>query len=220
MRAHKLRGLAQKYGAGIADYLNKHRRTRDARALIALLAHVQQAADFQQQEASRIRSYFGTPGGLTAAQKTDKDSMGKRVSRRLRILDKEWKTIVGVPVLFGFDFSGDLRKMVFTYMTPWAKVPLTPLRSQAGALWFLAHEGLLHRVRRCLHCQRWLFAMKESQRCCSTRCRNAFHRSSPDYKLKHKLEMRRLREAAKKRRRPSLLELPIEERKARRNSAA
>lgn len=202
MRSHKLQTAIRQAGVSVAGYLNQYGRTSDGKALIALLGMVDKTASFQLQEARRIRSYFERPGhkGLSAAEKADKDSLPKRIAPRFRSLDSQWKRVVGVPVLFGFDFGDGLQRMVFTYIIPWKRTPLTPLRSQSGSLWLLAREGYLHRLRRCEKCKRWLFAVKEPQRCCSAKCRTALHKSSPEYKKKHREHMQTLRQQQKERR--------------------
>lgn len=210
MRSHSYNKAIRRQGSAVAGFLNTERLTSDGRKLAELLAKVHQAACVQREAGEYSRSLYGRNRrvGFTSQEKARRDSLLEAARRAANDLDAEWKRVVGLPCLFGFDFSGGMERMVFTYADPQARMPLTPLRSQSNALWLLAREGFLHRIRRCLHCKKWLFAGKESQKCCSTPCRLAFHKSSPEYKARHREEMRRLRAAEKQRNEPFQLRVP------------
>jgi hypothetical protein len=61
----------------------------------------------------------------------------------------------------------------------------------------LANQQLLDRVRRCRECGKWFFARMIHKESCSTRCQQAYIRSSEDFKQKRREDMRRLRRAKK-----------------------
>lgn len=54
----------------------------------------------------------------------------------------------------------------------------------------LGEAGLLGRVRRCNHCQKWIFARFPHQSCCSAYCRERFFRSSEHWKAKRRKKAR------------------------------
>jgi hypothetical protein len=61
------------------------------------------------------------------------------------------------------------------------------LTSKKGHTWLemiiqIVLAGLLDRLRRCAHCGSWFFAKKPKGIYCSTRCRQARFRSTPEYK--------------------------------------
>lgn len=69
----------------------------------------------------------------------------------------------------------------------WLSIPNPPSVSlqELGAVWALGElirRGLLHQVRRCRVCDRWLFARKPGQECCQTKCRRQRYQGSESYK--------------------------------------
>jgi hypothetical protein len=62
----------------------------------------------------------------------------------------------------------------------------------------LAREGLLCKIRRCLHCGDWFFASFTNQKFCHVRCQQDYYRSSEAYKAKRRAYMKNLRDLHKK----------------------
>jgi len=58
----------------------------------------------------------------------------------------------------------------------------------------------LKRVRQCLSCNRWLFALDPRQRHCTPKCRDSFRMNTAKYRERKKEHMRRLRRIDKERR--------------------
>jgi hypothetical protein len=59
-------------------------------------------------------------------------------------------------------------------------------RAAIDAFVDLGEEGLIGRIRRCQHCQRWIFARFPHQSCCSAYCRERVFRSSEQWKAKRR----------------------------------
>jgi hypothetical protein len=54
----------------------------------------------------------------------------------------------------------------------------------SGMIVDLATNGLLDRVRRCSHCQKWFFAKRADRFFCSAAHRQAVYKSTPEFKAK------------------------------------
>lgn len=57
----------------------------------------------------------------------------------------------------------------------------------------LAHDRLLHRIRRCAKCGRWIYARVEHKRYCSKECQLAVYRKSDKWKAVRRNYMSRVR---------------------------
>jgi|GEM_PF-3860251 len=58
----------------------------------------------------------------------------------------------------------------------------------------------LKRLRRCLSCGRWLFALHPRQKHCTPQCRDSFRMNTPKYRQRKRENMRKLRKDDKDRR--------------------
>lgn len=56
-----------------------------------------------------------------------------------------------------------------------------------------AKAGLLNRLRKCLHCQKWLYAGFRHQDFCCTNCQQKHYAKSPDWRMKRRNYMREYR---------------------------
>jgi hypothetical protein len=56
-----------------------------------------------------------------------------------------------------------------------------------------ARAGYLNRLRRCLHCRKWLYAKFRHQDFCSTKCQQKHYAISPEWRAKRRDYMRRYR---------------------------
>jgi hypothetical protein len=68
------------------------------------------------------------------------------------------------------------------------RIPGVPVEEQRAVSAFiqLGESGLLERVRRCNHCEKWIFARFPHQSCCSAYCRERLFRSSEQWKAKRR----------------------------------
>jgi hypothetical protein len=62
----------------------------------------------------------------------------------------------------------------------------------------------LSRLRRCLSCQRWLFALHLRQKHCTPKCRDNFRMNTPEYRARKREDMQRLRKIEKERQKAQL----------------
>lgn len=56
-----------------------------------------------------------------------------------------------------------------------------------------ANRGELDKIRTCPICQRWFFARREDHVCCSSRCRQKLHASTPEFREERRQYMKKLR---------------------------
>ena len=71
-------------------------------------------------------------------------------------------------------------------------------QSEARAVAFLIENlTLVHRVRRCVECQRWLFAVTEHQKYCGDNCRKRHAARGADFLAQRRLYMRNYRQGQK-----------------------
>lgn len=95
----------------------------------------------------------------------------------------------------------------------WGTMPNPPFVSpqELRAVWALGElvrRGLLHQLRRCLECDRWLFARKPGQRHCQAKCRKQHYHASAKYQEKRRANYMRKKflsykkTSGKRRRRP------------------
>lgn len=57
----------------------------------------------------------------------------------------------------------------------------------------LGQQGVLHRVRQCLKCETWSFAVFRHQQFCSVRCQQSHYKSSEEWKAHRRQWMRQYR---------------------------
>ena len=71
----------------------------------------------------------------------------------------------------------------------------------------LSENGYLDRVRTCVHCQCWFYAIRADGKFCRFQCRQQYFRSSPAFKQKRKLYMRGWRKDEEEKHRKALARL-------------
>lgn len=192
MRYHRNSPKARKKGILLAKWLNHNAKTDAGRKVLSFIAGVHELHDLQRNERRRRAKSASDPHGWRRAEKLIK---AQELAEKL---NGEWQEITAPLSFVSLAFYGSyIEEFIHTRLYDNREAVPPPL--VGDALQTLITENLLARVRQCLWCKRWIFAVKESQKCCSTRCRLAFHTSSPEYKARHARAMRVLRAAEKER---------------------
>jgi len=104
-------------------------------------------------------------------------------NKLIRRIDARLKKLFRPPAFLGFEAKGGTKRTTFG-RNPNPKFLRAALI--ADSLENLGKLGLIHRIRQCLTCKRWIFARFERERFCSGQCREKAYRSSAQGRRKRR----------------------------------
>ena len=136
----------------------------------------------------RMEKLFGTVSAmLSLTKETTSHLLTPRADNQyeslIRSLNRQLRRYRETRLPF-FVLSDD-KEWWFDYVVQIPGVPVEEQRAVAAFIQ-LGESGLLERVRRCSHCQKWIFARFPHQSCCSAYCRERLFRSSEQWKAKRR----------------------------------
>jgi hypothetical protein len=170
MRYKRLSSEAHKHGPRLAKFLNEFSESEK-------FAGVQQLVD----DVDELWSLWRRRSRIEAIRKRGESYVTGRMELLRGRIERQWLCLVSPQIFCGFDGS---RRLVFARGAAHRDLQCPP--AIAEALEALGREGLFDRLRKCRQCNRWLFAKKDNQWSCSSKCRIDHYWSDP----KHQQEQR------------------------------